>query len=198
MRKNIVIFAVAILLCAMALAGCSKEEAAAPAAPAPITTDTAPVPTEKQPDVHAFPEPLLAFEARRKGVDRIDFSAAETLVVTVNHCEYGEPAQVFHDPATIAAAAKAIEKIEVTGDHDDIDSTASIYGFIFEDAAGETIASFGFQYDEQLLLLGAVGRYPIEGTKELFSIEGILLSNKDWRDYYDGLISAPGLEEWEE
>lgn len=197
MKKGTILI-IAIMVFLICLSGCAGEKATGTAVSVPTATEPAPDTAKKEPAAHDFPISLLNFEALERGVDKIDLSTAETLCVTVNHCEYGEPEQVFHDPAVIAAAAEAIGKIRVTGDHDTIDSTASIYGFIFEDADGESIASFGFQYDEVLLLLKAEGRYPIEGTKELFSIEGILLSNRDWRDYYDGLIPAPGLEEWSE
>lgn len=181
-----------LLAFSLLFSACSKAEEPAPA-PMQVTPSSAPV--ENEPVEHSFPEGLLDFMAGEKGVESIDLSQAQALVVTVNHCEYAEPVQIFYDTATITAAAKAMEKVTVTADHDYIDSTASIYGFIFEDAQGNTIGSVGFQYDEEMLLLGKVGRYPITGTEELFSIKGILLSSKDWRDYHDGVLPGPGVQD---
>jgi len=186
MKKRMIwIFAAtALLLC---FVGCAKEE------PIPPTEENPSIqPVEQEPSIHDFPETLLEFEAHEQGVDKIDIYAAETLRVMVMHCTHGEPEQIFHDTATIEAAAAAIEKIEITGDHDGVDSTATIYAYVFEDAEGENIATFGFQ---EGMLSEAAGRYPIEGEKELFSIEGILLSDQDWRDYERGLIPAPGIQE---
>lgn len=168
------LFIVVIMVLLLCFGGCTKEK----------TTNSG----SRGSLQHDFPKPLLDFEAKSRSIDAIDLTAAETLRVFVSCSLYVEPEQVFHDPEIIAAVAKALESVEVTGNHDGVnyeDCGATVYGFYFEKADGERIAHFRFQHDENLLLAETEGRYPVTGYTELFSVEGIRLSPDDWQDSDD-------------
>ena len=150
-----------VLFAAMLSAACG---AATPASPAPDTGDDA--------VAHSYPEPLLVFEARERGLESIDLSAAAALEVDVNHCEYGEPTQRVDDGELIAQAVAALEGVTVTGGGDGVYSTGTHYVYRFLDKDGGYIAGFSFQ--DRMLVTDA-GRQPLSGLEPLLELPGIEL-----------------------
>ena len=137
---------------------------------------------KKAPLGHAYPEELLLYLAREKG-EAEAFSADDiaSLSVSVNYCEYGEPAQSITDEEAVSAFKKAVQQMTVTGKYDEVFSTQTYYAYTARDAEGTPLFSFVIQDG---LLEGRDGRYSVEGLPDLLSVPGILLE-EGWSEYWE-------------
>ena len=136
---------------------------------------------KKQPLPHEFPEPLLTYLAKEKGEEEpLDPEEIAFLTVSVNHCEYGEPAQSFSDEKTIGQFREALKGVTVTGKKDDIFSTETSVCYSAADRDRKGVLFIAIQNG---LLEASDGRYALTGLGELSRIDGVKLAD-DWNEYW--------------
>ncbi|NCB32358.1 MAG: hypothetical protein EOM64_00510 [Erysipelotrichia bacterium] len=112
---------------------------------------------------------------------KIDLSSTAYLLVSVNHCEYGEPTQCIADSDIIHQAIQAVTDMRMIGMKDHVSSTGDSSGVGFYDENDKRLGSFTFQDG---LYVGKQARYSVSGTAKLWDIEGIMGIDQ-WDAYWE-------------
>ena len=135
-----------------------------------------------QPLEHSYPESLITYLAREKGMENIPADDIASFDVTVSLGEAGPaPTQHFTDEEMISEFKYAVENILVTGKRDDyviLDGMGT--GYSARDKDGNILLSF---YIQEGGLERSDGHMEVIGL-ELLPDEGVMDAH-DWHDYYD-------------
>ena len=135
-----------------------------------------------EPLEHSYPELLITYLAREKGLEKISADEIASFDVTVSLGEAGPaPTQHFTDEDMVSEFKYAVENMLVVGKRDDyviLDGMGT--GYSARDKEGNMLLSF---YIQEGGLERSDGHMEVTGL-ELLPDEGVMHAN-DWYDYYD-------------
>ena len=128
---------------------------------------------------HTYPEALVTYLARERGIESVDLTETVKLAVTGRTCLEGFPTQTITDGKTIAEFLDAVSACMVEADYDNIFSTATSYSFSLYDENDACLGSFTLQDGR---IPAGEKRYLLTGANALL-VEGIMKVS-DWEDYF--------------